>query len=800
MSPSIGALVQKLSLAEKVELLTGQDMWQTAGNARIGLRPMRLSDGPSGVRGEFWDERHPSLNLPSATSLSSSWNRELARDYGRLAAAEARSKNVHAVLGPTVNLHRSPLGGRHFEAYSEDPVLSAEIAAAVVEGTQSSGVAACLKHYVANDYETQRYTADTVVDEKALYELYLLAFEKAIVSARCWMVMSAYNHVNGTLATESELLEAPLKTDWGFDGVVVSDWTAVRTIASARAAQDLVMPGPDGPWGEALVKAVEAGEVPEDTIDDKVHRMLLLASRVGALEGYAHDHETPEIDGRAFIRRAAAEGSVLLANDGILPLRGPRTVAVLGHNATAGRSQGGGSATVVPEHVVSALEGLKSALPGTGITYSLGAVAETGISEFPLSQTRNPVTGEPGMRAEFIGFDGSVVKGDDRRSTDVKWLGGAPTDESEFLRLSLDLTPDSSGTVHLGVGTTGHFSLRVDGAVVLEDTLVDNDEELGAGLLAPPTSATPVTLTAGVTVRIDVEYTLPKQGAFTNAVAIAVGTRPTTDADEQLIEDAVVAARAAEVAVVVVGTNAKVESEGFDRESLRLPGRQDDLVAAVTAANPRTVVVVNSGSPVEMPWRDAAAAVLLVYFPGQEFGHALADVLLGHAEPGGRLPTTWPVAEADVPVLDVTPVDGKLAYAEGIHIGYKAWLRSGVKPAYGFGHGLGYTTFEVSDVAVSDGGKVTARVLNSGAREGKVVVQVYASKPDSAVERPAVWLVGFATARLGAGDSGELTVDVPTHLLRHREPGEWALESGEYQLHVGLSLDDALTRTATLTV
>ena len=271
---AIAEAIAALTLEEKVQLLTGRDFWSTWPNEKIGLRRMVVSDGPSGVRGEVWDERDPSLNLPSATALASSWDLGIAWRYGAAAAVEARRKGVDVVLGPTVNLHRSPLGGRHFEAFSEDPVLTADIAAAYVRGVQGGGVGATPKHYVANDSETDRFTVDVRVGERALRELYLLAFEKAVTQARAWLVMSSYNSVNGTTATENDLLETPLNDEWGFDGVVVSDWTAVRSLDSAAASQDLVMPGPDGPWGDALGpwRYVPAS-VPESAVDRKVARI-----------------------------------------------------------------------------------------------------------------------------------------------------------------------------------------------------------------------------------------------------------------------------------------------------------------------------------------------------------------------------------------------------------------------------------------------------------------------------------------------------------------------------------------------
>src|SRR6478752_8311267 len=300
----LAALLDGLTLEDKVLLLTGHDFWATWPLDNIGLRRILVSDGPSGVRGETWDERSPSLNLPSATALGSSWDRGIARRYGNVAAVEARRKGVDIVLGPTINLHRSPLGGRHFECFSEDPVLTGELAAAYVTGVQENGVAATPKHYIANDFETDRFTVDVQVDDRTLRELYLLAFEKTIVESRAWLVMSSYNSVNDATVTENDLLETPLNSEWGFDGVVISDWTAVRSLNSARFSQDLVMPGPAGPWGDALVAAVRSGEVAESAIDRKVLRILALAARVGALEGFAPEVPTPVVveDGIAFAR------------------------------------------------------------------------------------------------------------------------------------------------------------------------------------------------------------------------------------------------------------------------------------------------------------------------------------------------------------------------------------------------------------------------------------------------------------------------------------------------------------------
>jgi beta-glucosidase len=788
-----------LTLEEKVKLLTGRDLWTTWPIEKIGLRRILVSDGPSGVRGETWDERDPSLNLPSATALSSSWDPDVARRYGAAAAVEARRKGVDVVLGPTINLHRSPLGGRHFEAFSEDPVLTAELAAAYVHGVQDNGVGATPKHYIGNDSETDRFTVDVRVDDRTLRELYLLAFEKAVTEAHAWLVMSSYNSINGVTGTENELLETPLNSEWGFDGVVISDWTAARSLESAKASQDLVMPGPDGPWGDALVEAVRSGTIDEAVVDRKVARILTLAQRVGALEGSSAAEPVYVQDGLAFARHAAIEGTVLLENRGELPWdrAALRLVAVIGDNAANARTQGGGSATVLPERKVSPLEGLRAALPGVNVTYSSGAMVQQGLVEFPLAQMTNPVTGGPGLRVRFLGDDGTELFTEDRRSSALVWLGGnAPVATAASVELTTRFTPRETGPVRVGFAAVGHGKVLVDGAVIVDEDVQGDADDFAAAVLAPPSTAAETTVTAGKPIDICFEFDMRNRSdQLSGALSLRLGTEPAAIDDDELIADAAHAAALADAAVVVVGTNSLVESEGFDRTSLALPGRQDDLVRAVAAANRHTVVVVNAGSPVLLPWRDDVAALLIGYFGGQEFGDAVADVLLGVAEPGGRLPTTWPAAEADVPVLSTTPVDGKLEYREGIHIGYRAWLKQDAPPAYWFGSGQGYTEINLVDVAAppsvqaGESLPMTVDVENRGERDGKQVVQVYAERPDSAVDRPVRWLVGFAPVWVPAGEKAQVQVSVPTRLLAYWQDG-WRDEPGAYRLRVGTSVVD----------
>ncbi|MBB2975848.1 beta-glucosidase [Microbacterium endophyticum] len=785
-------LLEKLSLETKAALVQGADFWTTVPVPEIGLRAMTLSDGPAGVRGPRWDEREPSLNMPSGSALAAAWSTDLAYRYGAAAASEARRKDVDVVLGPTINLHRSPLGGRHFECFSEDPELSAELAAAYVRGLQDNGVAATPKHYVANDSETDRFTVDVDVDERSLRELYLAPFERA-VDAGAWAIMSSYNSVDGVTMTENDLLETPLNSEWGFDGVVISDWTAVRSLASVAASQDLAMPGPAPAWAD-LVEAVRDGRVNEADLDRKVLRMLLLAERVGALG------DTPAVvpsalDGLAFVREAAIEGTVLLSNDGVLPLSAAElsSVAIIGHNARDARTQGGGSATVIPEQIVTPLDGIRAALPNAEITYEIGAVVQEGVAEIPLEQLTNPVTGEPGLRIAFQDAAGSELFSEDRRSSALVWFGGdAPISATSTLVAEADVTTVESGELLLGFAGANPARLYVDGELVLDDAPVVEGTDLGAAFLNPPSITVPVAFEAGRARRVRLEMRLDAEGPLAGAVSVTLGVAPEdTDADA-LIARAAAAASAADVAIVVVGTNSKVESEGFDRENLDLPGRQDDLVRAVVAANPRTIVVVNAGSPVVLPWANDVAAIVQGYFGGQEFGNALADVLTGAAEPGGRIPTTWPATLEDVPVTEVSPTDGMLHYTEGIHIGYRAWAKASATPAFPFGHGLGYTTWSWGAAHRVEGTAVdTLEVVlaNTGTRAGKQVVQVYAQRKDSAIDRPELWLVGFAVVHAEPGQTVTATVELPSRRFAHWADG-WQLESGAFTLCAGASAAD----------
>jgi beta-glucosidase len=798
--------VARLDLPRKVRLLTGASTWRTAGEPLIGLREMVLSDGPAGVRGESWDERRTSVNLPSPTALAATWDERLVERAGALLASEARRKGVDVLLAPGVNLHRSPLGGRHFEYLSEDPLLSGRIGSAFVRGVQGAGIAATAKHYLANESETERRTVDVRVDERTLREVYLAPFEVICREAGAWCVMAAYNAVNGTPMTESPLLAEPLKGEWGFDGVVMSDWGATySTEASARAALDLVMPGGrGGPWGERLVAAVVDGRVPEEVIDDKVRRVLLLAARVGALEGVPPAvappaHEPTREEAGALARDAAAAGMVLVRNAvDTLPLdrHGLRRVAVIGPSAVAPRTQGGGSAAVSPPYVVSPVQGLAEALgAGVEVTHAAGVRIREGLEAVTLDQVRDPVTGGAGVRVRYLDAAGVSIQDEHRLAGRLVWIGDPIIARASALEIEALLRVTATGPYDVGVGGTGRVRLELDGTVLVDEH-IDREQglEAFASVMRPPERSRRVDLDAAREVHVRVRREI---GEGEVLLSVTLGLRRADVDRGAALAEAARLAEEADVAIVVVGTTDQIETEGFDRASLALPGAQDELVTRIVEANPRTVVVVNAGGPVLMPWRHEAPAVLLTWFGGQEYGSALADVLLGDREPGGRLPTTWPARQEDVPVLGTTPVDGVLEYREGVHIGYRAWARAAA-PAYPFGHGLGYTSWEYvaldapAEARPREEIVVRVRVRNGGIRRrGREVVQVYVSRAESAVDRPELWLGGFAAVEAEPGEEAWVDVVLPPRVLEHWDDARgWTVEPGAFDVHAGSSAAD----------
>ncbi|MDQ0618168.1 glycoside hydrolase family 3 C-terminal domain-containing protein [Arthrobacter globiformis] len=763
--------IRSLDLAAKIRLLSGARMFSLHADAAIGLEEIVMSDGPTGVRGEEVVGGRESCLLPNATLLAQTWDPEVLAEVGGILAEEAMDQKSHVVLGPTINLHRTPLGGRLFECFSEDPYLTGILAAAYVKSLQRRGIGASPKHFLANESETQRTTVDCIVDERALRELYLLPFEIVDHDAHPWTVMASYNSVNGTSATEHDgLINLILKGEWGFDGLVISDWFATKRAAeSANAGLDLVMPGPETVWSTSLEKAVRAGAVSEETIDDHVRRLLRLAARVGAFAGSrSWPTAVPRPDGelrREQLRRISAEGMTVLKNDsGVLPLAPETgTVAIIGRHATDTVAQGGGSARVRPPHVVSIGDGLTAALGSDSVTVVDGVETRTRLMAAPPSLVRDPETGTPGMRVRALDERGHVIESRhfDLAELEVAedgWLAGAAR-----IELSADVALPAPTRMRVGVIGPGDWSLSASGHH--ESFTVTPHQGPGGGLHRPKSHASVVALEPGtrITATTGPHFEMRIIGLVLTAAPRAAAAA---------IREAVEAAAHADTAIVIVGNTQEQETEGQDKKTLALPGEQDALVAAVAAVAPRTVVVVNAATPVLMPWLDDVDAVLFAGLPGQEAGDAVAAALTGDIEPAGRLVTTFPARDGDGPAWSTTPTEGQLVYAEGTRVGYRGWHAAGTEPMFWFGHGLGYTTWGYTTAAITgeDGPavtEVTVALSNTGSRQGKETVQAYLipEGPDEPAR-----LIGWAQVSLGPGENGNVRIKCDPRTQRVWDP------------------------------
>jgi beta-glucosidase len=659
MERDIKKLISEMTLEEKAGLCSGLNIWRTKPLERLGIPSIMLTDGPHGLRkqqGGAGDnlgigDSVPSTCYPSGSALASSWDVELVGKVGEALGAECQAEDVQIVLGPALNIKRSPLCGRNFEYFSEDPYLTAEMASAHVRGVQSQGVGTSAKHYAVNNQEHRRMSVDAVVDERTMREIYLPGFEKAVKETQPWTVMAAYNKVNGTYATENAyLLTDILRGDWGFEGFVVSDWGAVNERAAALAAGlELEMPGNGGFGDNKIVEAVRNGELQEEALDLAVERLLRIIFKAydSRKDGATYD----PAEHHRLARKTAAECMVLLKNeDDILPLQKQGRIAVIGEMALKPRYQGGGSSHIVPTMLDVPLEELKA----------LG-----------------------GDRVSWTYAQGYELASDD-------W-------------------------------------------------------------------------------------------------------------NEALAKEAAASAKAADVAVIFVGLPDRHESEGYDRKHMRMPDNHNRLIEAIAEAQPNVVVVLSNGSPVEMPWIGHAKAVLEAYLGGQAAGGAIADLLLGEANPSGKLAETFPRDCRNNPSNFNFPGEGdEVIYREGLLVGYRHYDTNAIQPLFSFGHGLSYTTFEYTGISLekqeitdSETVRVAVTVKNTGNLAGKEVVQLYVKDVESSVARPEKELKGFRKIHLEPGEEKtvEFIFDKRAFAYYNTAMKDWHVESGVFQILVGGSSD-----------
>ncbi len=792
------ALVDAMTLDEQVSLLSGQDFWSINPIERLEIGTLRVTDGPNGARGGGGLLGGVTAAcFPAAIGLGATWDPELTHQIGAAIADEVKSKGAHVSLAPTCNIHRSVTNGRNFECYSEDPELTAALAVGYISGLQENGVSATIKHFVGNESEIERTSMSSEISERALREIYLRPFEDAVKKAGTWGIMSSYNRLNGTFASENPwLLTDVLRGDWGYDGIVMSDWFGSHTTAeSVNAGLDLEMPGPARDRGDKLVAAVEAGDVSAEMVRTRALNMLRLMNRTGAISDYRELEERAEDrpEHRALIRKAGAAGAVLLKNDGALPLAAPKgKVAVIGPNAKVAQIMGGGSAQLNPHYRVSPFDGLVNRLGEEALSFAPGC-----------TNHRWEPMWHADLTAEYydnLDLSGEPVFTEKMASTEAFWVppfADGKVDAKRFsARISGTYVAGVSGVHRFGIYSAGFSKMFVDGELVADAhtnwtkgrTVFEEgcDEVVGEKVLE-----------AGKSYTVSIEFVAKEDAVLVLSVFRAGIGVPMGDAE---IAEAARVAGEAETAVVFVGRSGEWDTEGSDLENIALPGRQDELVAAVCAANPRTVVVLQTGGPVEMPWLDDVAAVLQAWYPGQEAGNAIADVLFGDAEPGGRLPQSFPEQWQDNPTWSQDPevypgLNGKVRYEEEVFIGYRHYTRHGIKPLFPFGYGLSYTSFALSGFsaeATGDGAKATATLTNTGDRKGSTVVQIYVGDRESSVLRPLRELKTFAKVELEPGESREVSfaLDARAFAFFDEAARMWQVEAGTFTLEAGFSAEE----------
>ena len=801
MSKHVEQLLDQMSLAEQVSLLAGRNMWNTVPNDRIGVAKMRVSDGPGGVRGSKFDGP-ASMNVPCGTAIAASWDTALVRDIGELLGREVVAKGARLHLAPTINLHRTPVGGRNFECMSEDPYLTAITAREYVLGVQSQGVASCIKHFVGNDTEFERMTIDSQIDERTLREMYLLPFEHAVRDAQVMSIMTSYNRINGPYAADSTwLLRDVLRGEWKFDGMVVSDWFGLHsTVEGVVAGLDLEMPGPTLHRGDALVAAVERGDVSADLVRDCARNILNLMERTGGTDvPPGPEISRTDADDMATLRRASSSAMVLLRNESIggtpvlpLDIRGVTSIAVLGPNASRGMVQGGGSAHVTPTRVSHPLDAITERLGSSvRIEHSAGCNINKKLPELDARLLQNVSLDYYRDPAELD--DANAVPAESGTTGVFRLLwAGDPLNRREpnfafGARLAAQLTPDQTGEWVFSIESVAPVLIIIDGEVVLDNSSVPaGGSFFGMG---KPETLVNIQMEAGRTYSFVVELRHTPTGAGLSGLTIgAMGPQ-----QENMMEEAVNLAATCDVSIVVVGTNDDWESEGWDRDTIALPGEQDALITEVAKVSKRTIVIVNAGSPVSMPWLDDVEAVIYAWFPGQEFGDALVDLLVGDVEPSGRLPVTLPRRLEDTPAFEHHPGrNGVAKYLEGRLIGYRWYDTVGREPLFPFGFGLGYADVQIIDASKSGTHGVDVAVRNESARAGVQVVQVYAHRKDRSglpSDEPDQKLVGYSRVKVAANGTTMLHVDLDPDAYRMWDPetSAWTQWTGNIELRVGTS-------------
>ncbi|EXL71664.1 hypothetical protein FOPG_12630 [Fusarium oxysporum f. sp. conglutinans race 2 54008] len=805
----------RLTLVEKVSLLTAADFWRTKAIPEKGIPSIKTTDGPNGARGGVFVGGTKAALFPCGISLAATWNKDLLYQVGQHLALEVRARSAEMLLAPTVCMHRHPLGGRNFESFSEDPLLTGKLAAQYIKGLQDRGVAATIKHFVGNEQETNRLTIDSLITERPLREIYLKPFEIAVREANPWAVMTSYNLINGVHADlNKHTLKDILRGEWGYEGTVVSDWGGINSsIESVEAGCDIEFPYSSKWRLDKLVTAVNEGRISIEDINQAAENVLTLVERLkgGDMSPEAPEREDDREETRELIRIAGHEGLTLLKNDGgILPLCPKSTkVAVIGPNANRYIAGGGGSASLNPYYNTIPLDSIRK-VSKQKVSFAQGCHIHKWLpvaSEYCTEQS-----GKPGVHIDWYAgdkFEGNPVVKQRRTNTDLFLWDSAPLSEvgPEWSAVATTyLMPRTTGKHTISFMSVGPGKLFINDKLVLD--LWDWTEEGEAMFDGSIDYLVDVDMEADKTVELRVEMTnelrpisKQKQFGITHKYGgCRIGYKEQDQVD--YIQQAVQAARDADVAIVIVGVDAEWESEGYDRQTMDLPadGNQDRLIEAVVKANPKTVVINQSGSPVHMPWVDRVPVILQGWYQGQEAGNALADVLFGIENPSGKLPSTFPKRIEHTPAWHTWPGENhKVLYGEGLYIGYRHYDHAKIEPLFPFGHGLSYTTFEYGRPEIStktltpDGEiKITLAISNIGARAGAEIVQLYVHDEKSRLPRPEKELVAFEKVFLEAEETRHITIKLDKYAVGYYDetvPG-WIAEEGAFKVLIGASSTD----------
>ncbi|KEQ92584.1 glycoside hydrolase family 3 protein [Aureobasidium subglaciale EXF-2481] len=804
-------VLEQLTLEEKVSLLSGKDFWHTASIPRLGVPSIRLSDGPNGLRGTAFYDSTPAACLPCGTALGATFDVDLVRHAGQLLAAEARAKGVHVVLGPTINIQRGPLGGRGFESFSEDPVLSGLLAGHYCKGLEENGIIATPKHFVCNDQEHERKAVNCIVTERALREIYLLPFQLAISLARPRAIMTSYNKVNGRHVAESpDLIQGVLRDEWKWEGLVMSDWFGTYSTSSGvNGGVDLEMPGP-GRWrGQALIHAVNSNKVKMSTVDDRV-RAVLTAVAHAQQSGVPEDGAEKQLDrpqDRTLLRDLASSSAVLLKNDdSILPLDCSQRVAIIGPNAKIATYCGGGSAYLNAYRAVTPFEGITAA-SNAQVDFAQGVYAHQFL---PLlgDHLRTP-EGRHGFLIRTYNEPASIP---DRRMLEQRVLHNSNLFFIDYEHPELEATwyaevegtfePEENGIYDFGLCVQGTAELFIDGQSVVRNV---EDQRAGSSFLGNGTieETGSTTLQAGRSYSITIQWGCSKTSKLRKPSTVDFGKGGLRFGGckrldpIRAIQEAVKLASKSRQVILFAGLSGEWETEGQDRTSMNLPPFTDELISKVLDANSNTVIVTQSGTPISMPWIYKAKAVLHAWYGGNETGHGIADVLYGKVNPCAKLPLTFPRELRHNPTyLNNRSEGGRILYGEDVYVGYRYYDTMGVKPLFAFGHGLSYTTFAISELALQRSGdvlSVSCRLANVGPVAGAEVIQVYISPEFTPlVKRPHKELKAFAKKYLGSGEA--VALDVEVDLVRatsfwEEKEARWCSQAGSYKIMVGTSSD-----------